>query len=245
MTQSNRMTALKARHAAEIAEMEAIETLAELLPEGIKLPTVSNLKLDAKPGEVAGWLSFRPESYSEDKNVHAQKVLDALEKSGAKPVPACLIKWGNYRRTTFPGLLHEVPETRKSDKLTDSEAIAPLWITPNQHTSVEVRAFYQIGGKTYKVTVETQLPVFLQCRRVESPGSWRYEGPCSIRHPQNWHALYVGDGNCVANISAHSRGYRDTEQGLSGEIYFQPNVPQVEFPLSPSAILAQLIAFQK
>lgn len=145
------------------------------------------------------------------------------------------------------GLLDEIPTEGKGSfghtkKLSDVEPIAPLWVTPCQFTGVEAMAFYRIGDRVYKVTVRAPLQVHLSCRRVETPGNWHFEGPCTVQFPKEWHAIYAQDGTeCVANISTHTRGFRDTDKGISGAVYWTPNVEQAEFLLTPAQMLAQLL----
>lgn len=237
-----RIEELKARHASELREMEQREEIASLLPATLKLPTISNVK------EKSAWISFSPD-YGMDAKAFALSVFSELEKSGAKPLPLSLCKWGNYRRSVSPGLTTEIPDEKRgcfgsTDKLTDVEPIAPLWIVPCQFTGVEAQAYYSLNGYTLRVAVKAPLQARLSCHRVEYRGGWRFDGACSVEFPQAWHALHNDQGECVTHISAHTRGYRDTEQGISGTIYFQPLTEQESFPLSPAQMLSKLIALQ-
>jgi len=229
----DRLAELKARHEKEIQEMEAKETILSLLPECLPLPTVSNITSEG------AWLSWSA-PYGQNEREFALGVPQALESSGAKPVPLSLVKWDNYRRCVEAGLTDEIPEEQGRKKLTDVEPIAPLWIVPCQFTGVAAECCYEIAGKRYWVSVKAPLAARLSCRKVENIGGWRFDGTCTVIFPDKWHAIYSGS-ECVAHVSQHTRGYRDTEQGISGTVYFQPLTEQEAFPLSPAQMLAQLL----
>lgn len=252
MTTANKQTRLdelKARHAAELAEAEAREAICAQLPDSLPLPTISNIRIHEGSTEpVYAWLSYSTD-YGTDGKAFALSVFSELEKAGAKPMPVSLCKWDDYRRSTYPAAVEDVPDERpgcfgRKYQLADVEPIAPIWVEPNQYTGVDVRAYYEMSGKVYKVKVKAPLATRLSCRRVEYRGGWRFDGPATLCFPDAWHAIYSGD-ECVANISQHSRAYRDTEQGLSGAIYWQPLTEQSAFPLSPSQFLAQLFTSTK
>lgn len=244
---TTRSAELRERHQKELAELTAREQIESLLPESLPLPTISNIQHTPKPLTPYAWLSFHPE-YGQDKKAFALRILSELEAHGAEPLPLSLCKWGAYRRSVYYGLTTDIPNEKRGcfgnmDELTDVDPIAPLYVEPNQHTGVGVRAFYRIAGYVFKVTVEAPLPARLHCRRVENMGGWRFDGACSIDFPKAWHSIYnvaPNDGECVANVSQHTRGYRDTEQGISGTIYWQPLTEQDQFPLTPAQFLAQL-----
>lgn len=243
MKTQNRIEELKERHAKELAELENRERIAAMLPDSLSIPTISNIT--QKENQPYAWLSFSPD-YGTDAKAFAISVFVELEKAGFKPMPVSLCKWGNYRRSTSFGTVESIPSEKRgcfgsTDKLTDVDAIAPLWVEPCQFTGVEARAYYEKDGKVFKVSVKAPLRAHLSCRRVENMGGWRFDGACSVNFPQDWHSIYAEGGDCVANISQHTRGYRDTEQGISGTIYWQPNVEQSEFPLTPAQFIAQLL----
>lgn len=242
MKTKTRIEELKEKHAAEMAELQARERIAAMLPESLKLPTISNV---SEKGQVHAWLSFSPD-YGTDAKAFALSVFTELEKHGAKPLPVSLCQWGNYRRSVMAGTVESIPNEKRgcfgsTDKLTDVDAIAPLWVEPCQFTGVEAKAFYELGGKVFKVHVKAPLQAHLSCRRMEYQGGWRFDGACSINFPQSWHSIYTEGGDCIANISQHTRGYRDTEQGISGTIYWQPLTEQESFPLTPAQFIAQLL----
>jgi len=251
--QKSRAAELQAKHAKELAELHAREQIEALLPPALPMPTISNICHTSKPLTPHAWLSFSP-VYGQDEKAFALSIFTELEKHGAQPLPLSLVKWGTYRRSVHYGLTTDIPDEKtgcfgNKDELKDVDPIAPLYVTPCQFTGVEAKAFYELGGKVFKVTVKAPLPARLSCRRVENFGGWRFDGPCSINFPQAWHSIFSDDpstdclsgGECVANISQHTRGYRDTEQGISGEIYWQPLTEQSAFPLTPAQFFAQLL----
>lgn len=238
-----RLTELKERHAKEVAELEAREAICALLPESLKLPTISNI---SDKGSVYAWLSFSPD-YGQDAKAFAVSVFAELEKAGFTPVSASLCQYARYRRSVYPGVTAAIPEEKKCgfsamDKLNDVTAIAPIWVVPCQFTGVTAYAFYEREGRVYRVGVKAPLRAHLSCRRQEYNGGWRFDGPCTIHFPQAWHSLHTPEGESVANISAHTRGYRDTEQGISGAIYWDSLTEQDAFPITPAQMLAQLLA---
>lgn len=87
-TQSNRIEELREKHAHEMAKAEKEMEIAALIPEGIKLPIISNI---SENGKIAAWLSFYPE-YGQDAKVFALSIFTELEKAGAVPMPASLCK---------------------------------------------------------------------------------------------------------------------------------------------------------
>lgn len=233
---------LAERHAKELAECQAKEAIETLLPESLPLPTISNI--NDKPGKTRAWLSFHA-PYGTDEKAFALSVFTELEKAGAKIVPLSLCKWDQWRRVVEPGHVDSIPEEKpdggqRTKKLTDIDPIAPLWVEPNQYTGVEAKCFYEINGQLFKIHVKVPLPARLSCHRIENMGGWRFDGPCSVLFPQGWHSIHTESGESVANISQHTHGYRDTEQGISGTIYWQPLTEQESFPLSPAQFLAQL-----
>ena len=84
--------------------------------------------------------------------------------------------------------------------------------------------------------------VYLHCRKVENMGGWRFEGSASVRFPESWKAIHGKASELVAEISKHTAGFRDTEQGISGRVYWNPIPAQTSFPLTPAQMLAQLLA---
>lgn len=243
MKTTSRIEELKARHAAELAHLESEQVIAAMLPESVKLPTISNLSYK---NEVHAWLSFSPE-YGQDSKAFALSVFAELEKAGFEPIPASLCQWDNYRRSVSPGDAESIPSEIKDigtrqKKLNDVEAIAPLWVVPCQFTGVEAKCFYRKDGKLFKVSVKIPMVAHLSCRRQEYRGGWCFEGPCTVHFPKTWQSIHTADGQSVASISKNTRGYRDTEQGISGAIYWQADVEQKGFPLTPAQMVAQLLA---
>ncbi len=233
---------IKQRHAQEIQEAEARLAILALLPEGIPEPSVSNIKHSLGVCEPYAWLSFSL-PYGKQKAQEALAILIALEAHGAEPLPVTLCKWDNYRPSPCFGPLGSIPEQKggcfgRPYTLTWTEALAPLWVDVCQHTGNEVLCFYKIGGKVFRVSVDSYLPIYLQCRRVEYPGGWYFEGPCHLNYPKTWES--IGESS-VAVRDAHTCGRREDRQAISGVFYWQPNVDQSAFPLTPAQFFAHLI----
>lgn len=233
---------LKARHAKELQELQTKEAIASILPEALPFPTISNI---SQSGQVRAWLSFHA-PYGIDAKAFALSVFTEMEKAGAKALPLSLCQWDNYRRSVSPGLVESIPDEKKgsfghTQKLNDIDPIAPVWVTPCQHTGTEAHCFYELAGAVYRVGVPLPNVAHLSCHRVEYHGGWRFDGPCTVHFPQSWHSIHTENGESVAHISQHTRGYRDTEQGISGNVYWLPLTEQSEFPLSPAQFVAQLL----
>lgn len=232
---------------AERAERDAKRALRDAfedrilsaLPPELEAPTISNESERAFFDQAGAWLSFR--SYSFDRKPGAD-TLHALELAGFKPMACTFTKWDQYRGHPEPGAAEHIPDEKGRYKLTSTEPIAPLWIVPNQHTGSEAQAFYRSpDGLVLKVCVSTTAPAYLTASRTEFPGGWSYKsGTAKIQFPENWHSLADVGGEIVAML-ASPRAYVDTEQGLSGALYWNPVAhEQEDFPLSPAQLLAIL-----
>lgn len=233
----------------DIAELEApaksdIESrlgILRMLPPEMVSPTISNLSTRAN--RPRAWLSFSIPSYKENMPSPAT-IVRQLEAAGWTSHPATLVKWGSYRRSPEPGLQDNIPETSASGyTLTDSEPIAPVWVVPCQHCGPGA-AFYMVGpdGNVYRVSVDLpRIACTISAEKKEPRGTWYYvRGTARLHYPEKWLAL-SHDGEHVAHINAHSQASVDTEQGLSGAIYWEPTVhDQADFPLLASEIIEQL-----
>lgn len=216
---------------------------AELPPE-LPNPTISNESETAFFGKPGLWLSFHRD-YGEIWS--GSWVLSELEKAGFVPIPSTLCKWDNYRPSTEPGQQSDIPEKGKGCfgrpyTLTDSWPLCPLHIRPEQHTGSDAIAYYRSpSGLVVKVLVPAPSGVYLTARRREFPGGWRYEsGSARIGFPESWHSINLESGECVALLES-PRAYVDTEQGISGALYWAPVAhEQNEFPLTPAQMLAIL-----
>lgn len=240
----SKLEELKAKHAKELAEAQAEESIYAMLPEDIaKGPTISNLRAEPPATEPHGWLKFSSPSYDPENTWNPVAVLESLERAGWTAVPATLCKWDDYRRSAYPGLSESIPETKRgsfghTDKLTDSEPIAPLWIEPQQYGRPEAKLFMRApDGRLFRVLVDIPGVARLEGRRNEYRGGWSYErGSAKVRFPEEWH------GHQYCTISTHTRAWVDTEQGISGAIYFTPHDEQEAWPLTASQFLASLLA---
>jgi hypothetical protein len=240
---------MKARHARELAEATAEQRICEMLPESIgKAPTISNHKTPDEMGRVpAAWLGFRAPSYDPKQIYNPIALVESLEGAGWKLVPATLVRWDNYRPTVEPGLQNDQPSTKQVGRamtyeFRDSWPIAPVWIEANQHTAAEIWAYMTAPDGTLYLTHFDliNLPgchVYLTAKRNEYRGGWSYErGTARLNFPERWH------GHQAATIDVNSRAWVDTEQGLSGTIYFSPHGGQDEWPLTFGAFLRSLLA---
>lgn len=248
--ETNPLQELRERQKRERKEMRAELAIVAALPPGIPRPTISNIQLkdDPRNDGVFAWLSWSiPYEHQRNGIAWSLGVFQALESISAQPVQATLCKWDNYRPSVSPGGQNDHPSEKpdwghRTKKLTDSWPIAPLWVSPCQHTGNEARCFYRIDGKIFKVSVDIPLPVRLSCRRVEFPGGWRFDGPAQLHFPQHWHDIHDKNGQSVAQIDKNTRAFRDTDQGISGAMYWAPTGTQDDFPMTPAQFLAAIIA---
>jgi hypothetical protein len=238
-TVADKLAEYDAKIEAAVSRLERERDVLRALPADMECPVVSNERGDA--GELAAWLawrSYRKFNYSDAATRSGADILAALEGAGWVPLPATLCQYGSWRRSPRPGAADDMPATNGRDELRDTEPIAPVWLAPNPHTDTEAIAFYRApDGRLFRVCVEGPAGVYIHARRVEYRGDWHYEGPARIVFPDWWHAAIADH----ANIGAHTRGYVDTPQGLSGVVYFQPHGEQTEFP-SPATFLRMLEA---
>lgn len=227
------------------ARREAFEDrIYSELPEHLPNPTISNESETAFFNQAGAWLSFHRD-YCE--TWAGSWILAELEKAGFVPIPATLCKWDNYRPTTEPGAQLEIPETGKGCfgrpyTLTESWPLCPLHIRPEQHTGADAIAYYRSpSGLVLKVLVPAPAGVGISGTRTEFPGGWRYKsGSARIHFPESWHSINLESGECVAQLES-PRAYVDTEQGISGALYWAPVAhEQNEFPLTPAQMLAIL-----
>jgi hypothetical protein len=86
--------------------------------------------------------------------------------------------------------------------------------------------------------------VRVTARRKEIKGGWYYEhGSARLDYPQGWHGFgAANDGEHVAGLNTHTRAYRDTDQSLSGVVYFEPFTDHADFPMTPAQLLARVEA---
>lgn len=229
----------------ERARKEALEDgIIAILPDDLPAaPSVCNEQLTERALEPVAWLSFSAPSYDPQGTWNPVAILQALERAGWKQSPASLCKWDDYRRSAYPGLSEDIPDEKpgsfgRMDKLTDVAPIAPLWITPCPHTNADCKLFMTApDGRLFKVLIDLPGIVGIGARRHEYRGGWSYErGSATLRFPPAWHS----HPHCTVN--ENSRAYVDTEQGLSGAIYFTPHDEQSAWPMTASEFLAGLLS---
>ena len=232
-TISDRLAGLDDERAKLDRRIEAVRRIYTALPGGLDAPTVSN------ETDAGAWISWhRP--YSHDPAYDSSAVLGALEAAGWEPLAATLCRWDDYRPSPEPGHQEDIPDTKHRYTLTDTWPIAPLWIVLNQHTGTEAVSFYRQEGRVYRVRVPGPSSASITARRKEPRGTWYYEhGTARLLYPESWHGIGPIDGDNVIGIAAQSRAFVDTEQGISGAIYFDPFVDP--FPFTPAQILSWLL----
>lgn len=230
------------RHAQRKIELAYKDRLLRMLPGELPLPSISNIEppretsRTQEAGRVNAWLSF-----SQSKG-RGSEVLLAMEARGWQTLPATLAKYGMYRRRPMVGLQQGLPEMAHNQHLEDSEPIAPLWVEPCQFTEPSAEAFYQApDGLVCRVHVPSPR-AYVGARRVDFKGGWRYERSSGyVWYPLAWKSVAPADDETpLTQVCRHSRGYVDTEQGLSGAIYFTPLMHHPDFPLTAGQFLRRL-----
>lgn len=209
---------IRESHRLQAERLEREISLLEMLPTKSDgsgkqdAPLVCNW---AKPDPLnpRAWIGYGSPSYDPDKRFNPVKVASDLEAYGWSLIPeAALIKWDNYRHAIEPSAL-AIASTieRPRYKYTSGEAVAPYWVTPCQFTRTDIHAFMRgPDGLVYQVSIDLPAaPCHISCRRIEFNGGWRFEGPAHLSTPKHWPI-----------VSPWSRGFRDTEQGISGVAYF-------------------------
>jgi hypothetical protein len=243
-TTKARIEELKARAVKEAAEREAEIAILQELPAETSAPLVSSVG-NAYPEGVYATVNFTGPSYDPEKTFDPVAILREIEAAGWKPLPATLTKRADYRPSPEPGLQDDLPEVRNRNKLTDSWPICPLWFVPEQYCGSHARAFYRTpSGKLVCVHVRTPAAACsLAARRIEYRGGWRLDRTSGqLSHPDRWHEIRTPDGEPVAQKAASSHAVVDTEQGMSGAMYWEPNTDHADFPMTPADMLAYLLA---
>lgn len=231
---TTKLEELKARQAEEMAKLEREMAIAELLPDNVS-PTISNIADDG------AWLSFHAPSYNPEKTWNPVAILESLEIAGFEQCPSSLVRWDNYRRTPEAGLCDDIPDTKNGGfggnyKLTDVEAIAPVWVVPCQHTGCDVQLFMRKAGQLFRVSVDIPRVAHLAARKIESRGDWRFDRQSArLLFPDQWHSLE----HCT--VSARSYCQADTDKGLNGAIYFTPHDEQANWPMKASEFVRDLL----
>lgn len=220
------------------------------LPPDIKAPTVSNTREPRDGTEVHAWMTFSCPSYiyTDRDECDPPGILRQMEDLGWQLLPATLIKADNYRPSPRPGLQHEIPEEfgrnmGRPYKRTKTWPMAPVWIDARDP---EVVCFMvSPRGERVRVSIDARLPARISAHRVEMMGGWHYVlHTARLHHPDAWHEIRRDD-QPVARIHAMSKAFVDAPQALSGNLYWQPLVEQVDFPMSASEFVSYLTSNQK
>lgn len=204
--------ALTEEHSQALAELERKAEVMRMLPPLPNCPIICNWN-KTTPHDVKVWISFSAPAYDPDGKWNPVSILAAMEERGWKMIPeASLIKFDNWRRSIEPSSLADAQAYphKSGYKFTDGDAVAPYWVTPNQYTKPEFSAYMRgPNGETYRVALGVpSLRVYISCRRIERMGGWMFDGRASLNTPKDW------------SIHNNSAAYKDTEQGISGVVYF-------------------------
>ena len=224
------------------AERELIISILRELPHGMPAPTVSNVRTSEKPLEPVAWLSWQ--SYDPDKTFDPVDVLLTLNDAGWQTLPATLVQWDDYRPGVEFGLMKDIPDTKGRYKLSDCWPVAPVWITPEQHTGCKAKCFLRSpSGRVFRVAITLPgLACHVWARRKEFRGGWSYErGTARITHPEHWHTLQTEQGESVARLHVKTGAQVDTEQGISAQVYWEPLTEQDDFPWSACDMLRRIM----
>jgi hypothetical protein len=236
------MAERKARIEAESAKLAIEESVLGMLPDALPVcPVISNLKASPEPTEPHGWLSFGCPSYGNERDAYSPVgILKTLEDAGWQLLPATLCRWDSYRPSACMGLQRDIPDTKGRYKLTETWPIAPLWFRPCQHTCQEAALYMQApDGRKFFIHVDTpNVRVSVHARRVEHLGGWYYErGSARTGYPPQW------ESHPACKIGTVQQSV-DTEQGLSGAVFFEPREDHGAWSLPASEFLQSLIDLQ-
>lgn len=242
-TTLSRTEELAAKHAKEIAEAKIEDSILAMLPDTVKLPTVSNIRETPDAKKWTAWLSFSAPAYDPDETWNPVQQLRDLEAAGWRALPASLVKKDNYRPAPEIGACDSFEETLGRYRVTFAEPIAPLWITPQQYTPCDVN-FYLAApdGRFFRCSMDVPGLAHLTARRI-APGfgrDWYFmRGTARVIHPESWLVLHEVE----LERSTRSGAQVDTKQGISGQIYFTPQAHEQEnYPYTLSQILEALMA---
>lgn len=228
-----------------LARFDLIAAILTTLPGELPAPTVSNETSEIF-GRPSAWLSFKWLALASEARAGAaltgSAILAQLETAGFEPLPLSLCKWGSWRAMPEPLAVDEVPETKNRDTLRDVSPLVPLLLEANNHTPPEARTFYRRDGRIFRVHVPGPQWFRVEARRHETRGSWYYEhSTARLIYPADVETIQTAEGESIAQRAAFSRAYVETEQGLSGVLYWEPIAhEQLAFPLTPAAFLALL-----
>ncbi len=227
------------RHEREAAKFGMEESILKILPDDLpQCPTISNATANPGTCDVHGWLSFNAPSWGDDReNYSAVAILRILEAAGWQQLPATLCRWDNYRPSPAPGVSKDIPNERGRYKLHTVWQIAPLWFKPCQFTCQEAELYMQApDGRRFFVNLDTPtIPVGVFAQRKEYIGGWYYErGTAKTHFPKQWHS----HPHCKIGTVQQAV---DTEQGISGAVFFEPHNDQLDWPMTASEFLQSLI----
>lgn len=202
------------------------------LPQDIKPPVTSNVGSNYKG--VSAWLSFNGPAYDPNNTHNPLDIVKALENVGWKLLPASLAKYGNYRAAVWFGNPDQLPEQSSRAKFVSAESILPVYVRGAQHNhSKPSLEMYMQTPSGFNVKVLIAIPhslCLLNAKRAHNGEYYYYvRGTGSMSYKPTWSKLFGG--------ILSSRCYVDTDDGLSGELYWNHKTE-----LSASEIVSQLLA---
>lgn len=204
---------LEAKHTQDLKELEAKHQILAMLPATKDLPVICNLSKPSKLDPRA-WICFHIH-YDPDGLYRPVEILKQMEEMGWRMLDeAALVKWDRYRPSMEPCALSDAANLSHPRKYsyTDGWSVAPYWLTPNHHTTPEFTCFMTgPDGLTYRVSLEAHLQIAIFARKVQTRfGDWHFErGTARLVYPSTW--------------ATHNKScaHVDTDQGISGAIYFE------------------------
>ena len=225
-------------------EAWVVRVLSEI-PENMPAPVISNESerafFGAEGEPIAGaWLSWSRFSHGSDAEA-VWRICADLEAAGWWPCPMSLAAWGQWRPSPAPLPYDDLPKQRpgcSNESLTVSDPLCAGWLVLSDREA-EFRTYYRTpGGLLMQVTIELPLPARVRAVRRETLERWHYErGSATLEYPANWDCLGLG-GEQVAQAHSRSCAYVETEQSISGVVYWEPMVDPC--PLTPAGMVEAL-----
>jgi hypothetical protein len=222
-------------------------SILNMLPLNMEAPVISNINLGDARRDANVWLAWSA-PYGQDRDGWSPTNIFRQLEIYFTLMPACLIKYGGYRRTTHPGALDDIPGTIKSGRyeydLEDCSIIAPVWANPESYGFSAVRCYMQAEcGLIFQVSIDIpNVLIGFNAHRIEYRGGWHYDRQnVRLRFPDSWESIKLNDGEICARHE-HCYAAADTDQGLSGAFYWSLNVEQHEFPWKASEFVKLITA---
>lgn len=99
------------------------------------------------------------------------------------------------------------------------------------------------NGEVMKITLDIPASVSVHAERKTNGYDWYFvRGTARLSHPDHWHNPQI-EGRTIAQKHVKSFASVDTEQGVSGAIYWEPvDHGQDDFPYSARQMLEILLS---